>query len=257
MGTAAVSAVHDGFVRQRTVSAMPLKLKLLATPDFVSWALISLVRIWFGTVRVEIRNRDRFERYALDPSSGSIVAGVWHRNAIFLVYFFRMLGPRAVMVSRSKDGDLAARAVRRLGYITIRGSSSRGGTQALRQMISWMKATHEKRLCGTPVDGPRGPARVVKKGMLAVAKEAGVLFVPIACSGTRVLTFRKAWDKTMIPLPFSKMVIEFGEPIRVPADADDAEMEMVRRRAEQTLNEMTDHLDRICGYVPPASDPQA
>lgn len=228
-----------------------IRLKKLATPSIISWALTTVVRIWFGTVRVEILNRDVFERFARDPSSGNIVAGAWHRNAVFLFYFFRTLGPRGVMISRSKDGDIVANVARRFGYTTMRGSSSRGGAQALQQMIAYMKETHEKRLCGTPVDGPRGPARVVKKGMLAVAKESGALFVPIACSGTRVLTFHKAWDKTMIPLPFSKMVIDFGEPFSIASDADDAEMETMRLRAEQMLNDMTDNLDRICGYALP------
>jgi hypothetical protein len=153
------------------------------------------------------------------------------------------------MISRSKDGDIVANVARRFGYTTMRGSSSKGGARALQQMIAYMQETHEKRLCGTPVDGPRGPARIVKKGMLAVAKEAGVLFVPIACSGTRVLTFHKAWDKSMIPLPFSKMIIDFGEPFRIAADADDAEMEIMRLRAEQSLNDMTDNIDWICGYT--------
>ena len=231
---------------------MSSALRPLLAQGVLVWALATLVRLWFGTVRVEIRNRERFERYALDPASGNIVAGVWHRNAIFLVYFFRTLGASAaIMVSRSKDGEIAAKVVERLGYATIRGSSSRGGTQALKEMIAWMKATHEKRLCGTPVDGPRGPARVMKKGMLAVAKESGALFVPITCSGSRVLTVAKAWDKTMIPLPFSKMVIDVGEAFRVPADIDEPALEQVRRRAQQTLNAMTDELDRLCGYAPP------
>jgi lysophospholipid acyltransferase (LPLAT)-like uncharacterized protein len=228
---------------------MRINLKRFGAASAVSWALTALVRMWFGTVRVELLNRERFEKYGLDPASGNIVAGVWHRNAVFLFYFFRTLGPRGVMISRSKDGDIVAHVARRFGYTTMRGSSSKGGARALQEMIAYMKETHEKRLCGTPVDGPRGPARIVKKGMLAVAKKAGVLFVPIACSGTRVLTFHKAWDKSMIPLPFSKMIIDFGEPIRITADADDADMEIMRLRAEQSLNDMTDNLDRICGYT--------
>lgn len=222
--------------------------EIIMKSGILSWALTAVVRLWFGTVRVDILNRTRFEQVARDPATGNIVAGAWHRNAIFLFYYFRTLGPRGVMISRSKDGDLVAQVARRFGYTTMRGSSSKGGTQALQQMIAYMKETHEKRLCGTPVDGPRGPARIMKKGMLAVAKETGVLFVPVACSGTRVLTFHKAWDKTMIPLPFSKMVIDFGEPFRVASDADDAQLEILRRRAEQALNDMTDNLDRICGY---------
>ena len=224
-------------------------LKNLATPSVVSWLLTVLVRLWFGTVRVEIMNQERFERFAQDSSTGNIVGGVWHRNAIFLFYFFRTLGPRGVMISRSKDGDIVARIARRFGYTTMRGSSSKGGTQALKQMIDYMRATHEKRLCGTPVDGPRGPARIMKKGMLAVAKEAGAAFCPVASSGTRVWTFHKAWDKTMIPLPFSKVVIDFGDIFDIAPDADDAEMEKLRLRAEQTLNDMTDNLDQICGYA--------
>jgi lysophospholipid acyltransferase (LPLAT)-like uncharacterized protein len=228
---------------------MRINLKRFGAASAVSWALTALVRMWFGTVRVELLNRERFEKYGLNPASGNIVAGVWHRNAVFLFYFFRTLGPRGVMISRSKDGDIVANVARRFGYTTMRGSSSKGGARALQEMIAYMKETHEKRLCGTPVDGPRGPARIVKKGMLAVAKEAGVLFVPIACSGTRILTFHKAWDKSMIPLPFSKMIIDFGEPFRIAADADDADMEIMRLRAEQSLNDMTDNLDRICGYT--------
>ena len=157
---------------------MRWNLKKLVTSGIISWALTALVRLWFGTVRVELLNRKRFEQYALDPATGNIVAGVWHRNALFLFYFFRTLGARGVMISRSKDGDIVAHVARRFGYSTMRGSSSKGGARALQQMIAYMQETHEKRLCGTPVDGPRGPARIVKKGMLAVAKEAGCLVRP-------------------------------------------------------------------------------
>jgi lysophospholipid acyltransferase (LPLAT)-like uncharacterized protein len=224
-----------------------MRLKDLASPDVISWVLTTVVRLWFGTVRVELRHRERFEQYARDLSLGNIVGVVWHRNAIFLFYFFRTLGPRGVMISRSRDGDIIAAAARRFGYTTMRGSSSRGGTQALRRMIAYLADTREKRLCGTPVDGPRGPARVMKKGMLMLARKAGAVVVPVACSGTRVLTLRKTWDKTMVPLPFSKTVIDFGESFAIPADADRDAMEALRRRVEEELNAMTDDLDRICG----------
>lgn len=151
-----------------------LLLKKLVTTSVVSWALTTLVRMWFDTVRVEILNRERFEKYALNPASGNIVVGAWHRNAIFLFYFFRTLGPRGVMISRSKDGDSVAHVAHRFGYTTMRGSFSKSGARALQQMIAYMKETHEKRLCGTPVDGPRGPARIVKKGILAGSNDQGL-----------------------------------------------------------------------------------
>lgn len=240
-----------GITRLFTDNGMRLNLKKLATPRVISWALTAVVRLWFGSVRVEILNRERFDRYFLDPATGNVVAGSWHRHAIFLFYFFRTIGPRGLMVSRSKDGDIVAQVARRFGYTPIRGSSSKGGTRALHHMIDFMKETREKRLCGTPVDGPRGPARIMKKGMLAVAKESGALFIPMACSGTHVVTFPKAWDKTIIPLPFSKIVIDFGEPFTISPENDDTEIEILRRCTEQTLNDLTDNLDRICGYSEP------
>ena len=86
--------------------------------------------------------------------------------------------------------------------------------------------------------------------MLAVARQTGALFVPMACSGNRVITFPKAWDKTILPKPFSRMTIIFGEPVSIPAEMTDEEMEALRLRLEDELNRLTDKVDRMCGYIP-------
>ena len=215
----------------------------------INAALITLLaRIWFGTVRVQVLNREVYEKYFKGDRSGHVVAGSWHRHSIFLFYFFRNLGARAIMISRSADGELTARIARRLGYTPIRGSSSKGGGQALDAMIQFLNTSKEKRLCGTPVDGPRGPARKMKKGMLALAKETGAVFIPMACSGTRVMTLKKAWDKTILPKPFSRVMVDFDEPVFIPKDMSDADFEKIRLDLENRLDRLTDKVDALCGY---------
>lgn len=222
----------------------------------VKSALITLLaRLWFGTVRVRILNRSIYEDYFRSAHTGNVVAGSWHRHAIFLFYFFRDLGRRGIMISRSLDGEMTAGIARRFGYTPIRGSSSRGGTAALQEMVRFMAAPGPKRLCGTAVDGPRGPARVLKKGMLALAKESGAWFVPMACSADRVWTFPRAWDRTILPKPFSRVLIDFGQPFRVPADLSGEGLEALRKQTENSLNRLTDRVDRLCGR-PPAVTPE-
>lgn len=214
-----------------------------------SASLITLLaRIWFGTVRVKIINQEVYDKYFKGTRSGHVVAGSWHRHSIFLFYFFRNLGSRAIMISKSMDGELTARIAQRLGYTPVRGSSSKGGGKALHAMMDFLNSSSEKRLCGTPVDGPRGPYRKMKKGMLALTKETGAVFIPMTCSGNRVITLNKSWDKTMLPKPFSQVMIDFGEPVFIPKDVTDEEFEEIREALEIKLNQLTDKVDQMCGY---------
>ncbi len=225
-------------------------LKKWLTGKAAPWLAYTVARLWFGTVRVTILNPDVYRNYFTNPAPGrNVVAGSWHRHAIFMFYFFRTLGPRGIMISRSKDGEFTAKIASHLGYTPICGSSSRGGSEALQRLIAFMQVQGTTRFCGTAVDGPGGPARVMKTGMLAVAKESGSWFIPMACSGTHVITFPKAWDRTIIPKPFSKMVMEFGEPFIIPKDISLLDMEEMRRNTGVLLNKLTDNVDRICGYT--------
>ena len=219
------------------------------TSKAAPWLAYMVVRLWFGTVRVKILNPAIYQDYFLRTDIGrNVVAGSWHRHAVFFFYFFRSIGPRGIMISKSTDGEFTAKIAKYLGYTPIRGSSSRGGSAALQQLIEFMKMKGETRFCGTAVDGPGGPARVMKTGMLAVARESGSWFIPMACSGNSVITFPRAWDRTIIPKPFSKVVMDFGEPFVIPHDISRQDMEKMRRSTGMILNKMTDNVDRICGY---------
>jgi len=213
------------------------------------WLTACLVRLWFGSVRFKILNREIFDDYiAGDPRKGNAVVATWHRHVIPVYYFFRNLNNLLIMGSRSKDAEFAIRLGRRFGIEFIRGSSSRGGSKALQGMIEYMKQGDDGKICSTPVDGPTGPARKLKKGMLVLAKETDAYFIPMACSGRRLLTFSKAWDKTILPLPFSEMTVDFHPPFKIPPGLSETELEKMRLDLEQILNELTDRLDRICGY---------
>jgi len=229
--------------------SMSYTIKQRTQAAVIAFFVACLARVWFATVRVSIINRKVYDRHFRQTGGPHHVVGAsWHRHAIFLFYFFRNLGDRLIMISRSLDGEMTANIARQFGYTVVRGSSSRGGRQALEQLVDVMRAGSKKYLCGTAVDGPRGPARVMKKGMVAVARQTGALFVPMACSGDRMITFPRAWDKTILPKPFSHITIAFGDPVAVPADLSSSELETIRQNLEDRLNRLTDEVDRISGY---------
>lgn len=155
----------------------------------------------------------------------------FHGTMLFPVYYCRRY-PGVVMVSRSWDGEVIDRSIRRMGYDTTRGSSSRGGKEALKEMIERIK---ERNYCsGLAVDAPRGPSRKVKIGIVMVAKETGQPIVPMVSWATRQIQFR-SWDSMILPLPFSTIVIAFGKPTIVPEGLSNEEYEALRQEVELNM----------------------
>ncbi|MBW1787364.1 MAG: lysophospholipid acyltransferase family protein [Deltaproteobacteria bacterium] len=206
-----------------------------------SWIL----RLWFSTCRIEIINKHLHDRYVV--SQRGLVGACWHRNAIFMVWFFRKLRP-VVMFSRSRDGDLLATFAEKLGVIPVRGSSSRGGREALRSMIAQLRRPGAAKAAATVLDGPRGPRCVAKPGMILLAKKAELPLLPVMVSAHPALTLKKTWDRTMIPLPFSRVLISYREPWHIPGRLDKNGLERLRQEVEETLNEMMAELDARTGY---------
>jgi hypothetical protein len=192
---------------------------------------------------VEVLDEGHVQEYLL--SDRPVIAGTWHRAAIYFLYYFGRLQPM-IMISRSKDGEMLAQYAAALGVIPVRGSSSRGGRDALEQMRHHL--VNGGKACATVLDGPRGPARVAKKGMIVLAKHSGVPLVPLIWSARRTLTLKNSWDRTMLPLPRSRVCVSVGEPIHIPSDASSKDLERYRRLVEDRLNAMTAEVDRRCGY---------
>jgi len=203
-----------------------------------------ILKLWFATCRVHILDKDLHRRYVM--SKEGVVGAGWHRNAIFMVWFFRKLRP-VVMFSRSRDGDLIAEFAERLGVVPVRGSSSKGGREALRTMIQLLNRPGAGK-AATVLDGPRGPRYVAKSGMILLAKKAGLPLLPVMVSASPALTLNKTWDRTMIPLPFSRVLVSYREPWMVPEDLEKEGLEGLRREVQDTLNEMMEDLDARSGY---------
>lgn len=202
-----------------------------------------LLKIWFGTCRLKILNKDIHQEVL--HGAGSYIGVVWHRAAIFYCYLYGPAHPM-VMFSQSRDGEYLARLARKFGMIPVRGSSTRGGQRALIQMIRHLKQGN--RMCSTVLDGPQGPRYKAKKGLLLLAKKTGVPLLPGIWSARRAITLEKTWDKTMIPRPFSEVVVAYGSPLYVPKDCSDEELEDLRVEIENRLNALMTEVDKACGY---------
>ena len=141
----------------------------------------------------------------------------WHEQILNGGWPLRLPRGKTLLISQSRDGEYISRIVHGLGYRTVRGSSSRGGVQALLQLLHILKEQGDVIMVA---DGPRGPARECKPGVLGLAKQSGRPIIPIAISASRCKRV-KSWDRTMIPLPFGTLTMIHGEPLLIPADADD------------------------------------
>ena len=141
------------------------------------------------------------------------------------------------MVSNSQDGEIVSRAANAVGVETVRGSQNRGGAKASLELIKRIK---EEGLNGAlTIDGPRGPNRVVKKGIIEIARMAAVPIVPAVywSPEKRFLQFN-SWDKFRFPLIGTKLVMIFGDPIPVKENPTDEEIEAIRKQVEDKMHEM-------------------
>lgn len=175
-----------------------------------------------------------FEHFESVRASGRLpIYCLWHDRIFAGTYFLRDRGI-VVITSQSLDGEYIARFLKRLGYGTIRGSSTRGGVRALVEMIRWMRAGHAMAFT---VDGPRGPRYEAKKGAVLLAKKTGNPILPFSVELERSWRV-KSWDRMQIPKPFTRAKFVMAGPIDVPADADDTVIESKR-------NELQNALDRL------------
>ena len=201
------------------------------------------LRILGATWRVEVVGDDprKGRDSATSPTAGSgQLAALFHESMLPCAWFFRDLR-YSVAVSRSRDGDLIRATLQSLGYSEpVRGSSSRGGAAALRGLVRQLTG-------GTTisvlVDGPRGPARVAKTGIVALADRTGTPIQPVAFSARPSIRL-KSWDRSLVPLPFARVVCAFGKEIAVATAGDDEREQELARRLDEELAELHRAADR-------------
>jgi lysophospholipid acyltransferase (LPLAT)-like uncharacterized protein len=177
---------------------------------------------------------------AVTRSGRQPVMGFWHGRILPATYYFRRRGI-VVITSENFDGEWIAGIIERFGYGTARGSTSRGARRALLQLTRDMAAG---KAAGFTLDGPRGPARVAQAGAVWLAKTTGNPVLPFHLEADRCWTLR-SWDRTQIPKPFATVGLAVGEPIQVPSDADEGEMERLRVLLESRLTVLEQHARQL------------
>jgi lysophospholipid acyltransferase (LPLAT)-like uncharacterized protein len=196
---------------------------------------------------MDIRFENRHFMEGIRKGGGRYIFAFWHSRFLMMPYGHG--SPRiTVMSSTHRDSEMLAGILRRFGADLSKGSSTRGGVAGLKTIIR--KARKGFDVAFTP-DGPKGPRRRVKAGVIAVAKLSGLPILPAAFSAYPAARL-KSWDRTLVPKPFSKGVFTCAEPIYVPIETRSADMERYRIELEGVLDRLTDDLDRRTGIGPEA-----
>jgi len=206
-----------------------------------------LLRLYLSFLRVKVVGEEaahkQFSKY------GRVIAAVFHQRflpALAYVTKFRNFKP-IVMISQSSDGELIASLASRLGLVPVRGSSTRGGRDAL---MAILRALKKNPGVIHIVDGPTGPKGVVKPGLMAMAQVAGAPIFPVIISAEKAWVMR-SWDRFLVPKPFSKVTIRWGDPFPVPRGTRPDQLEELRKQVESLMLEAHAEADLKSGWPHP------
>ncbi len=189
-----------------------------------------------STVRYRVTGHEH--RAPFMAAGKPIVYVLWHGRLLPLAHYHRGEG-MGTLISRSGDGEYIARVVRRWGYVPVRGSSSKGARESLLALLAQVKGGRSVAI--TP-DGPRGPKQKLKTGSLVIAQRTGAPVIPVAAAADRAWWF-ESWDRFLVPKPFARVDIRYGEPLWIPPDAEPDEMQALALRVEGDLDRLTEQLD--------------
>lgn len=202
---------------------------LIRAADLVFFILI---RVLGRTVKFEVAG---WENWEAASSDGKIpIYTFWHNRVLLSTYFWRQRRI-VVMTSRSFDGEYIARFIQRFGYGAARGSSTRGATGAVVEMVRLMRAG-----CPTAftIDGPKGPRYVAKMGAVLLAKKTGHPILPFTITAEKFWEAKKSWDGFQVPKPLTRARVDIAAPIFVPSNANDEELNAKRDELQRALDEL-------------------
>jgi len=202
--------------------------------------LYLFIRVYSWTFRFQVENEAAWKEYC--DKGGRVLLCTWHQHFFGAIRHFRSYREYkpGLMISKSKDGHIIAAVARRSGWDTIRGSSSRGGLEAMLKIIEKLK---KDRLAGHIVDGPRGPAGEIKAGVIRISHAADAVIVPFYIQADSAWYFN-SWDRFMLPKPFSKVTLRFDEMIKFPATTEDELFESQRQQLQEIMRKGAGNLFR-------------
>jgi len=224
----AVVTAEPAWDRQRYSLRQRLVLRLII------WAGYGLIRLIGPTLRVSVSCEEGAQQTL---GERPLIVSFWHSCMIPATYVCRNLGVR-VMSSNSYDGEYMGRIIHKFGFVAVKGSSSRN---AVRALLGLRRALEDGWTVAFTLDGPRGPRRKVKPGPAALARSSDVPLSMFHAAVDKAWVLH-TWDRLMIPVPFSRVLLRFGKLIPVPHDASDEDL-------ERYTVELQAALDRVCEFA--------
>lgn len=180
------------------------------------YLLFAVYKLLQWSWRIEVRETPDVQKFV--KNNESFIIAHWHGDELGILHLLKRYHV-ACIISTSQDGDIMNKAVQLLGAETVRGSSTRGGSQALKGIIRLKK---RGRRPSVAVDGPKGPLHKVKSGIFQISRLTGLPIVPISFQADRTHIFSKSWNQSALPLPFAKVIIHWGETMPAVDRNDDA-----------------------------------
>jgi lysophospholipid acyltransferase (LPLAT)-like uncharacterized protein len=207
------------------------EIKYYLLNNFLTSLAYQICKLHVKTIRITIVGEEVIREHI--EKGGMVIFASWHQRFYGGFYVPRILKMTpCIMISASRDGDFVSAVVDRIGWIPIRGSSSRRGKEALKEMIEGVKTY---RVGGHIVDGPQGPPRVIKAGLITLAQQTGAAIAPAYVSYENPLVFG-SWDRFMVPKPFSRVLMRVGPLEYIPQEPlSDDQFEKIRLDIEEKM----------------------
>lgn len=216
-------------------------MKFRLNPAVASFLGAIFLRLLAVTWRIECRGTERLERAR--QISPTVIFAFWHGRMLALSWPHRKWNVH-ILASEHYDGDLVGRILERIGFGHIKGSTSRGGAKALRDLKAAMSSGLD---IGLTVDGPRGPRGNVEKGVIELARMSSSPVIPVTAAATWRKTLR-SWDRFQLPAPFTRILVDYGEPVVVDPGADAGQRELLRKKLQKELAALTVRVDVDSGH---------
>jgi hypothetical protein len=214
---------------------MKSRLKQIREKIFLflaSWIGPIIIYLMGKTLRIDRVGEENLT--SVQKKSKNVIYAFWHGRMLILAFSHRWQRIH-ILISQHRDGEYIARIIGRLGFVSVRGSTTRGGTKAIFEMCEKVASGYD---VGVTPDGPKGPKFKVQPGTVYMAQRSGLPIVPITASAHKRWTL-SSWDGFIIPKPFSRTVVMLGEPTYVPGESSPEELERIRIDLERKMQELT------------------
>jgi len=224
---------------------MKSRLKRIRDKIFLflaSWIGPAIIYLLGKSLRIDWVGEENL--IPIRKTNKNIIYAFWHGRMFILAYSHRWQKIH-ILISQHRDGEYITRIIHRLGFVSVRGSTTRGGSKAIFEMCDKVASGYD---VGVTPDGPKGPRFKVQPGTIYMAQRSGLPIIPITASAKKRWTL-STWDGFIIPKPFSRAVVMLGEPTHVPSESSPEELERIRIDCERKMQELTEKADNYFSPV--------